>query len=413
MRSEIITGLDLGSTFARVVVAQRDENGLPRIIAAVETPSEGILKGAITSVEDVTSSIAAAFETAERITGVPLERVWVGVGSGHTAFQKSKGVVAVAKINGEIDEGDIERAIEASRAVASPLNFEILHVIPRTFSIDNQTNIRDPIGMSGVRLEVETQIIQGLGTHLKNLTKCIYRTGVDIEDAVLSILAASEAVCTPYQKELGVAVVNIGRSSTEVAVFEGGDILHIGFLPIGGEFITSDIAIGLRTSLEAAEKIKLEHGTANSRDINKKDEINLGDFDPTENTLVSKKYIAEIIEARVEEIFEKVDDELKRVDRSGLLPSGIILIGSTAKLHGIVDVAKRKLRLPVALGFPRKVVSVIDKVNDISFVPALGLALWGNAIYDEKGGGKNFFSRLKGIGSIADKVKKMFKSLMP
>ena len=412
MRSEIITGLDLGSTTTRVVVAQRDENGLPRIIAAVEIPSEGISKGAISSVEDVTSSIAAAFETAERITGVPLERVWVGVSGGHIIFQKSKGVVAVARINGEIDEGDVERAIEASRAVACPPNFEVLHVIPRLFSIDNQTNIRDPIGMSGVRLEVETQIIQGMGTHLKNLTKCIYRTGVDIEDAVLSILAASEAICTPHQKELGVAVVNIGRSSTEVAVFEGGDLIHIGFLPIGGEFITSDIAIGLRTSLEAAEKIKLEYGTASSEDMNKKDEINLGDFDPTENTLVSKKYISEIIEARVEEIFEKVDEELKCIDRSGLLPSGVILIGSTAKLPGIIELAKRKLRLPVALGFPKKIISVIDKVNDISFVPALGLALWGNAVYDDRGG-RSFFSRFKVFGKITDKMKKMFKSLMP
>ena len=414
MRSEIITGLDIGSSSTRVVVTQRDESGMPRVIAAVEAPSEGISKGTITSVEDVTSSIAAAFEAAERITGVPLEKVWVGVSAGQVIFQQSKGVIAVAKINGEIDENDVERAIEASRAVASPPNFEVLHVIPRTFSIDNQANIRDPIGMNGVRLEVDTQIIQGLGAHLKNLTKCIYRTGVDIEDAVLSILASSEAVCTNHQKELGVAVVNIGRSSTEVAVFEEGDIMHIGFLPIGGEFVTSDIAIGLRTSLEAAEKIKLEHGTALPKEINKKEEINLGDFDPTENSLVSKKYIAEIIEARVEEIFEKVDQELKRIDRSGLLPSGVILMGSTAKLPGIIDVAKRKLRLPVRVGTPKKVISVIDKVNDISFLPALGYALWGNTTYDERGGG-GLLSRfnLKGAGKITDKVKKMFKSLMP
>lgn len=412
MRSETITGLDLGSNAIRVVVGQRDETGVPRIIAAVEVPSEGISRGTITSVEDATSSIAAAFEAAERITGVPVGRVWVGVSGDHIIFQKSRGVVAVSKPNGEIDEGDVERAVEASRAVATPPNFEILHVIPRVFSIDNQVNIRDPLGMSGVRLEVETQIIQGLTAHIKNLTKCIYRTGVDIEDVVLSILAASEAVTSSRQKELGIAVANIGRSSTELAVFEGGDVMHISVLPIGGEFITSDVAIGLRTSLDAAERIKLEYGTALPKEINKREEINLGDFDPSENTLVSKKYIAEIIEARVEEIFEKIDIELKKIGRSGLLPSGVVLIGSSAKLPGIIDVAKRKLRLPVSLGYPQRLASVVDKVNDLSYITALGLVLWGNSVYEEKGG-SGFISKFKSIDKVTSQVKKWFKSLMP
>lgn len=411
MRSEIITGLDLGSTAARVVVGQRDEAGAPKILAAIEVPSEGISRGTVMSVENATSSIAAAFEAAERVTGVPVDRVWVGISGDHIIFQKSKGVVAVAKPNGEIDDGDVERSIEASRAVATPPNFEILHVIPRTFSIDSQVNIRDPLGMSGVRLEVETQIIQGLSSHIKNLTKCIYRTGVDIEDVVFSILAASEAVTSPRQKELGVAVANIGRTSTELAVFEGGDVMHTAFLPLGGDHITSDVAIGLRTSLDAAEKIKLEHGTALPKDISKKDEINLGDYEPGENTLISKKYVAEIIEARVEEIFEKIDDELKKIGRSGLLPSGVVLVGSTAKLPGILDVAKRKLRLPVSLGYPKNVTSVVDKVNDVSFVPSLGLVLWGNAVYDERNGG--FTSRFKSIDKVTSQVKKWFKSLMP
>lgn len=412
MRSEIITGLDLGSGAARVVVGQRDASGPPRIIAACEVPSEGICRGTISSVEDATSSIASAFEAAERITGVPVERVWVGISGDHIVFQKSRGVVAVSKSNGEIDEGDVERAVEASRAVATPPNFEILHVIPRVFSIDNQVNIRDPIGMNGVRLEVETQIIQGLNSHIKNLTKCVYRTGVDIEDVVLSILAAAEAVTNTRQKELGIAVVNIGRVSSEMAVFEGGDVMHTAFLPIGGEFITSDIAIGLRTSLDAAEKIKLEHGTALPKEIGKREEINLGDFDPSENSLVSKKYVAEIIEARVEEIFEKIDNELKKIGRSGLLPSGVVLIGSTAKLQGIVDVAKRKLRLPVSLGYPKNLVAVVDKVNDLSFIGALGLVLWGNAVYEEKGG-RGFISRFKTIDKVTSQVKRWFKSLMP
>lgn len=410
-KGEIITGLDIGSTAVRAVLGQRNESGGLEIIGAAETFSEGVSRGVITSIEDAVSSVSACLEKVERMTGLPVERAWVGISGGNIISQKSKGVVAISNTNGEIKEEDIERAIEAARAVASPPNYEILHVIPRNFNIDGQIGVKDPLGMNGVRLEVEAQIIQGLSSQIKNLTKCVYRTGVDIEDLVLSILAASEAVASSRQKDLGVVVINIGRVATSLAVFEEGDILHTAVLPIGGDHVTSDIAIGLRTSIDIAERIKLEYGSALPKEINKKEEIDISEFDANENGLVSKRYIAEIIEARIEEIFEKVDAELKKIDRSGLLPAGAILIGGGAKLPGIVEVAKRKLRLPASLGYP-KLVSITDKVNDLSFVSALGLALWGSGVLSLKKG--HFISsQFKSIDKVTKQIKKWFKSLIP
>jgi cell division protein FtsA len=413
MREQIITGLDIGSTAVRAVVGQRNQSGGIEVIGAAEVPSEGVSKGVITSIEDAVSSVSACLEKIERMTGLPVESAWVGISGGNIISQRSKGVVAVSKTNGEIKEEDVERAVEAARAVATPPNYEILHVIPRNFSIDDQAGIKDPIGMNGIRLEVETQIIQGLSSQIKNLTKCVYRVGVDIDDLVLSILAASEAVLNSRQKDLGVAVINIGRATTSLAVFEEGDLLHTAVLSIGGDHITSDIAIGLRTSIDVAEKIKLDYGTASPKEINKREEIDIGEFDANESSLVSKRYIAEIIEARVEEIFEKIDLELKKIERSGLLPSGVVLIGGGAKLPGVVEVAKRKLRLPASLGYP-KLASITDKINDLTFVGALGLALWGTGVLSLK---KSHFDRVafqfKSIDKVTSQIKKWFKSLMP
>ena len=254
-REKIITGLDVGTTHIRVVVAQTSGENL-NVMAATELPAEGVSKGVITSIEDAVSSVSGALEKAERLSGLPIESTFVAISGSHVISEDSHGVVAVGKADGEIREDDVERVIEAAQAVASPPNYEILHVIPRSFSVDNQTGIKDPVGMTGVRLEVDAQIIQGLTTQVKNLTKCIYRTGVEIEDLVLGVLAGSEAVLTKRQKELGVVLVNIGGSTTSLAIFEEGDILHTKVLPVGGMHITNDIAIGLRTSVDVAEEIK-------------------------------------------------------------------------------------------------------------------------------------------------------------
>jgi len=412
-QEEIIVGLDIGSTSIKVAVGQRtfteDNKQKLHIIGAIEHEAEGINRGVITSIEDSVESVAKSLDKAEKLTGLPIEQAWVSISGGHIISQVSKGVVAVSKTDGEIREEDVERAIEAARTVTCPPNYEILHVIPRSFTVDGQTNIKDPIGMTGVRLEVETYIIEGLSSQIKNLTKCVYQTGLDIDDIVLAILATSEAVLTKRQKELGVAVINFGGATTSISVFEQGDLLHTAIIPIGSEHITSDVAIGLRTSIDVAEDIKLKYGQAVTKGLEKKDEFDLAEFDEHEEGSVSKKYLAEIIEARVEEIMDKVDEELKKVDRSGSLPAGVIITGSGAKLSKILEVAKKKLRLPAALGYPYDIVSVIDKVNDLSFTTAIGLVKWGNQLFRQRKG----ISRFKTVAGVTGKMKKWARSIMP
>ncbi|MBI2484837.1 cell division protein FtsA [Candidatus Uhrbacteria bacterium] len=415
---DVIVGLDIGSRAVRVAVGQRQERpdgGALHIISAVEVPSEGVSKGTITSLEDAVSSVSKALEKAERMAGQPLVSAWVGIGGPHIIAQESKGVVGVARADGEIREEDVDRAIDAARAVATPANYEIIHVIPKSFTVDGQRGVKDPVGMNGIRLEVDAVIIQGLTSQMKNLTKSVYRTGIDIDDLVFSGLATAESLLTSRQKDLGVCVMNLGASTTSLVVFEEGDVLHTAVLPIGSDHITSDIAIGLRTSLETAEAIKLACGNAVSDGIGKKDEVRLSDYGAAEDEEVSRKYIVEIIEARVEEIFKKTDEELARVGRSGMLPSGIILAGGGAKLPGIIEVAKRQLRLPATLGSCIGVNTVIDRVRDPGFATAVGLVKWGEQIMATSSGNAwgNLFAKWRNVENVKKSLVGWLKSLRP
>ena len=419
MSEHIITGLDIGSYAVRIAVGQVvphiDDKEQIHIIGAVEIPSEGIRKGTIHSIEDAVSSVSRAFEQAERLTGFPLQRAWVGISGTHILTQESKGVVGVARNDGEIREEDVERAIEASRTVAMPTNYEILHVIPKSFTVDGQRGIKDPVGMNGIRLEVDALMIQGRSSHIKNITKCVYRTGLNIEDIVFSILATAEAVVTSKQKDLGVCVLNIGASTTNMVVFEEGDILHTAVLPIGSDHITSDIAIGLRTSIDIAEQVKVRYATAAPEKVNKKEEINLADFGASEEEFVGRRFIADITDARVQEIFEKVDEQLQKIERSGMLPAGVILTGGGAKLDGILESAKQHLRLPVSLGQALGVTSVVERVHDPSMSTAIGLVLWGQqiqgAVQESRLG--RFFTKVKGANQLKDFAGKWFRALKP
>ncbi|MDP2736196.1 MAG: cell division protein FtsA [bacterium] len=421
MRDNIIAGLDIGSTSIRLVAGQKmvNESGEHlQILGAVTVPAEGINRGVVNSIEDATSSISSCLEKAERLIGVPVTNVWVGINGPNLKCEKSQGVVAVGRSDNEITEDDVNRAVEAAQALSVPPNYEILHVIPVRFSVDNQEDIKDPIGMTGVRLEVETLIIQGLSSQIKNLTKAIYRTSLEIEDLVLSPLAAAEVVIGAKQKELGAALINIGSSTTSLAVFEEGELLHAAVIPIGSEHITADVAIGLRCPINLAERIKLEHGSARSDKFSKKDEVDVSDLAREENVseeamVISKKYVAEIIEARVEEIFEKIDNELKKIDRSGMLPAGVFLIGSGAKLNDLVEVAKNKLRLPACLGTNQNISLAIDKVNDVNYLTALGLVAWGNQLTKRKKGSRISWPTGGAAGRGLEQVKDWFKSLIP
>lgn len=414
-RATLITGIDVGSSAVRIAVGQIVTQGntqLLQILGCAEVPAEGIHKGIITSIDDAVSSVSACLERVERLAGAQITHAVVGISGSHILSQQSKGVVAVAKPDGEITEDDVARAIEAARTVATPVNYEILHVIPKTFTVDGQSGIKDPTGMTGVRLEVDAQIIQGVSSQMKNISRVVYRAGLNVDSMVLTILASADIVTTERQKELGVAVVNIGASTTSIAIFEEGDVLHTAILPIGSEHITSDIAIGLRTSIDVAERVKVEFGTALPKSVGRKEEIFLAELGATEQEVVDRKYVAEIIEARVEEIFRKIDKELRTIERSGLLPAGVLFTGGGARLDGLVELAKKELRLPAALGYPIDITSLSEKVNDLSFTSAIGLVAWGadsdapTATRGRMGG-----SIFEKVGSSIKDSKSIFKSI--
>jgi cell division protein FtsA len=419
MAEEIFTGVDIGSHAVRVAVGKlvpsQDGKEQIHVVGAVEVQSQGVNKGTISNLEDAVSSVSKAFEQAERVTGMPISRAWIGISGSHVIAQESRGVVGVGRSDGEIRDEDVERAIEAARTVATPTNYEIIHVIPKSFTVDGQRGVKDPVGMNGIRLEVDALIIQGLSSQIKNLTKCVYRTGLDIEDLVFSILATAEAVVSERQKELGVCVVNIGASTTSLVVYEEGDVAHTAVLPVGGDHVTSDIAIGLRTSLEVAEQVKLGYATSKPDDVNKKEEINLRELGAMEDEYVGTRFVADITEARVHEIFELVDRELQKVDRSGMLPAGVVLTGGGAKLAGVMDVAKSALRLPAQLGTPIGVSSVIDRVGDPAMSTAIGLVLWGHTIRGSESGGRlgGMFDKFRGVDKVGEGIKRLFKSLRP
>jgi len=412
--NDIVTGIDIGSATVRVVVGQYNINqdGQERlqIVAAIETASDGIQKGQITSIEDTVSSVSSALEQAEKMIGVPIEHVWVGVSGTQIISQESKGVIAVSRGDGEIAEEDIERAVEAAKAVATPLNYEILHVLPRSFAVDGQTGIKDPVGMTGIRLEVDTKIINSVSSHVKNVSKVIYRAGVDIDDFVLSILAAGDVVTSNRQKELGCAVINIGGPTTSLVVYEDGDVIHTAVIPIGSAHITNDLALGLKTSIDIAERVKVDYGIAVSSGIPKKDIIDLQELGAPSSEIVTRYYIAQIIEARVSEIMEKIDEELVSVERSAMLPAGALFVGGGAKLEGLVENAKATLSLPAQLGYPLQMESITDKINDVGFAPAIGLIKWGASFAHVTSRRAISFDF---AGKIGDKMKGIFKNLVP
>lgn len=419
MKDDIIAGLDIGSTAIRLVIGQKISGPAGeelQIIGAVSGPTAGVSRGIVNSIEETTSSISAVLEKAERLVGVPINRVWVSINDPHIKCERSKGVIAVGRSDGEIGENDVNRAIEAARALAVPANYEILHVIPIKFSVDNQSDVKDPIGMNGIRLEVETLIVQGLSTQIKNLTKAIYRTGLEIEDLVLAPLAAAEAVMSSKQKELGVSLINLGASTTSLAVYEERNLIHTAVLPIGAEHITSDLAIGLRCPINLAERIKKEYGTAIVLKDEKDEDIDVSKLVEEEEVnddidTVSKKYISEIINARIEEIFEKIDNEFKKIDRSGMLPAGVIFVGGGSELDGLVESAKGKLRLPAAIGVAKNINVVIDKVRNPDFLIALGLVIWGNNVSEDDFSSSGKIK--KNISGMLDKTKGFFNRIIP
>jgi cell division protein FtsA len=415
-KKNLIVGIDVGSSFVRTIIAQvlsQEEN--LRIIGVGSVPSFGVRKGIIVDLEEITRSISESLLLAERVSGVEIKSAMVAIGGNHISAQSSKGVIAVGKADGEVSADDIARVIGAAQAISIPPNKEIIHIIPKSYALDDQKNIRDPLGMNGVRLEMDALIIEGLTPHIKNLNKCINEAGVAVDGFVLSSLAAAKAVLTKRQKELGVVLIDIGGGSTSIIIFEENDLLRVAVIPVGGSHITNDIAIGLRTSIDVAERVKLEFGNALPQEISKKENIDLSQIDSNEEGIVSRYHVAEIIEARLEEIFTLVNKELKLAGKEQLLPAGAVITGGTAKLPGCVDLAKNILALPAQTGFPIPLGGLVDKVDDPAFSTVVGLVLWGVEENQPVGGGlANKSSFLGGkFKETKDKMRQIFGKFLP
>lgn len=411
-KENIIIGLDLGTSQIRTIVAQiQGDNAQPLILGVGSAPSSGISNGVIVDIEETINSINRSKDEAERIAGIPVEHAFVSVNGRHITSQFSKGVVAVSRADGEISEEDVNRVLNAAQAISIPNNKEIINVISCGYTIDGQEQIKNPVGMNGIRLEVNALLVQGAAPFIKNLEKCVeQRCGIDIDYLVFAPMAASKAVLSRRQKELGVVLVDIGKETTGFTVYEDGNVLSAGVIPIGAGHITNDIAIGLRISIDAAEKIKLAYGSALPDDIDKKEEVNVGDIYPGEEGIFKRKYIAEIIEARVEEIFSMIDTELKKLDKSGMLPAGVVITGGGARMPGIVALSRRISRLPSQIGYPAEMNGVVDKTDDPSFATAVGLIMWEA---DENG---NFVSDKSigfDFGEIGHKFKGILKNFLP
>ncbi len=417
-KRDIICAIDVGSSNIRTIIAQIvDVEEKPRIIGIGVSPSFGVRKGMIVDIEETLKAISDSVAVAERTAGVTISGALVSVGGNHISSQYSKGVIAVGRADGEVVEDDLERVIGAAQAISIPPNKEILHIIPRSYSLDDQKNIKDPMGMNGVRLEVDALIIEGSTPYIKNLSKCFETARIGIESFVLTSLAAARATLTKRQKELGVVLVDIGGGTTSIAVFEEDDLLLSTVIPVGGNHITNDIAIGLRTSIDVAEKVKLEFGNAIPREIGKREDINLSELDSSEEGIVSRYHVAEIIEARLEEIFTMVDKELKAIGKDKLLPAGAVLTGGTSKLPGIIDLAKEVLGLPAQTGFPTPLGGLVDKVDEPSFATAVGLLIWGadDAQTASKSGYGGKFREIftKNSGTQVGNVRKWLEKFLP
>ncbi len=392
----------------KAVVGELKNDGQLSVVKILKTPSGGMRKGNIDDLSELTRSLNMMFGEIKKISRNAARDIFVNVGGADTRVQSSRGIVAVSRADYEIHQDDVDRAVQASQAINLPPNRMVLHAITREFIVDNVGDIRDPLGMIGNRLEVNSLIIDAFSPYVKNLTKCVEMAGSTVGGLIFSPLASARAVLSKNQKDLGVALIDIGFGTTSLCVYEENKLIHAAVFPVGSGNITNDLAIGLKTSVDAAEAVKLTFGSASPKGISGRENIDLKKIDPNARNNVSRRFIADIIEVRLAEIFEFVNNELKLINKSGKLPVGAILVGGGSKMPGLVDLAKDELGLPAQVGIPD--VSALDMPNgelslqaeDPEFSSAIGLILWGrDRMFTEESGG--------GIGWM----KKLFNNLLP
>ncbi len=369
-----VAALDLGTGQACVVVGEVDERGVA-LVGVGTAPSRGLRKGVIVDVESTVTSIQKAIAEAETMAGCQIRRVVTSIGGAHLRGVTSHGVVAVR--NGEVSSGDVRRVLDAARAVALPADRQVLHVLPQEFLIDDQEGIKEPIGIAGVRLEAKVHIVTSQSAAAHTLIKCCRQAGLSVDDVSLGSLAAADAVLTPEERDLGVALIDIGAGTTDIVLFHGGSVRYSATLPLGGGHLTNDIAAGLRTPTAEAEKIKQRYGRARAAGIDDHASIEVPSVGDRDARILPHQVLCQIIEPRVEEIFSLVSREIGRSGFEDGLASGVVLTGGTALLDGIADVAEGIFRLPVRIGSPHHVTALEDLVASPSYAAAIGLILAG------------------------------------
>ena len=403
-RERIVVGIDVGTTKVCTLIAAVSPEDQLEIIGAGITPSRGMRRGVVVDVDDAVQAISASVQKAEQQSGYKIMSAFVGISGAHLSSTNSHGVVAVRRTDNVITDDDIERALEAAKVVNMPHDREVIHVVPRHFVIDGQEGINNPAGMLGRRLEVETTVVTGTQTAIHNLSRCIEQVGVGIDALVVQPIAAGEAVLTTAEKDMGVALVDLGGGTTDAGVFVDGSISYIAAVPVGGNHISNDIAVGLRTPFMAADEIKIRHGYAISEAIEEDRVIDIASYDAGDGGPVSRRALAEIIEARLEETFELVRENLERggfeIGRSGRdggIPGGIVLVGGSAQLQGIRRLAAEVFNTSVRIGTPTGMFGLVESISNPAYAASVGLLKWGLAQADDFGGpvGDGTLVRLK------------------
>jgi cell division protein FtsA len=401
MSDNFITGLDIGASNIKVIVGQVNEDGRISVLRVFKAPSVGIRKGTIDDFSELTKSLSQVFGEIKNFSRNALKNIYVNIESPDIHTQFSRGIVAVSRADQEIHKDDIDRALQASQSVKLAANRTVLHAITKEFVVDGIGDIRDPMGMTGNRLEVNSLIIDAFDPAVKNITKCVEMAGGIVSGLIFSPLASGRSVLSKNQKDLGVALVDIGFSTTGICVYEENKLLHAAVLPIGSGNITNDLAIVLKTSVTAAEAIKLSFGTALAKEVSGREVIDLRKIDPNAKNTTTKKKVAEIIETRLAEIFEFINNELKSIGKSGQLPAGVVIVGGGSKMVNIVDLAKQELKLPAQIGISETTSLDIAngeinlQVEDPELSCAMGLMLWGSEKMSVRGDSlKGWFGKI-------------------
>ncbi|MDJ0787567.1 MAG: cell division protein FtsA [Myxococcota bacterium] len=381
-KDELIVGLDIGTTKICAVVAMPSEDGID-IVGIGTHPSRGLRKGVVVDIDATVESIKQAVEEAELMADTEISSVYAGIAGGHISGFNSHGVVAVK--DEEVTDGDVRRVIDAAKAVAIPMDREVIHVIPQEFIIDDQDGIREPLGMSGVRLEADIHIVTAAVTSAQNIVKCANKAGLNVVDIVLEPLASAEAVVARDERDLGVCLIDIGGGTTDIAVFAGGSIKHTSVLSLGGYHLTNDIAVGLRTPFDEAERIKKRFGVASARFLGSDDVISVPSVGGRRPREVSRKILCEVIEPRVDELLTLARQELSKAGLEGRIPSGVVLTGGCSALAGIGDLAEEIFEAPVRLGTPIHVGGLQDVVRSPMYATGVGLAQFGYRNHQGRG----------------------------